>query len=411
MKQLALISIFSIFNLNLVFGQWLESETISNSSLYEVEFPHPNSAYITGDFGLLYKSTDGGATWNQIYDFGPFSSLNDLNFINEDVGFVSAGGGVFRTLNGGTSWTNISSSFGQPTGLPFDNIKINQQNIYTSYANNDTTYFLKSYDYGTSWSIVFQNYEANAQAYKFSMIDEQNGYFVNPNELSQILRTQNGGQSFLDTIIVQNGPIEIQQKYDFTDLQNGYFYGTSGSSANATRTVTTVNGNFYAPINLDGFGVLPVLDLDFNTSKLYASSLYGKLFVSQNNGQIWVEQTTPVNGYMSSIAFANNEQGIAVCQNKVIYTTNGGVTSLSEFSDIKNSIIIYPNPTKDFLKIDKLLTITIEEIKLYDLQGRLLKYYTKNFSTIDVSQISNGEYLLKIKLKEEIITKKVVISR
>ena len=64
--------------------------------------------------------------------------------------------------------------------------------------------------------------------------------------------------------------------------------------------------------------------------------------------------------------------------------------------EIDNSILVYPNPTKNNINID--CKNTIKSIELYDVQGRLLQTKLVNdFQTaIDISEKSNGIYFLKI---------------
>lgn len=406
MRKLTITILITLTFLTTVYGQWNESNFIPATSLYEVEFPSPDAAYITGDMGLIYKSTDAGKTWNQIYDFGPFSSLSDPNFINVDTGFVSVNGEVYRTLDGGVSWTGIKANWSQSASITISRIKITEKKIYTTFVSNDTTYFLKSDDYGTNWITVFQNYEMNAQPYHFSMIDSLNGYFVNPNELEQVLKTTNGGLSFSDTLVVTNGKMVPQAKYDFTDLQNGYWYGSERSRSHPTRTWNT--GTFYFPIDLDGFGVLPVLDLDFNTSKLYASSLYGKIFFSLNKGRSWTEQKTSVSGSITSIAFTNENQGIAVSGNKVIYTNNGGTVGIGKSSNLSSSINIYPNPASDFITI-KANNIEILKLTITDINGKTLKSIFNPSAKYNITELHAGIYFLNIETRQGKLTKKVVI--
>ena len=405
MKTLIII-IISLNSLTL-FGQWTESTSIG--SFFEVAYPDTSAAYITGDFGIVSKRVDGGVSWNQIYDFGPFSSLSDPQFINADTGFVSANGGVYRTFDGGNTWTSISSNWAQQSGTPITRIKISNERLFSSYANNDTTYFLSSNSYGTNWTIIFQNYEINAQPYTYSMVDSLNGYFINPNELEQVLVTNNGGLSFIDTLHITNGPIVLQAKYDFVDLQNGYSYGTSGSFSHPTRTWNT--GTFYFPIDLDGFGVLPILDLDYNTSKLYAASIYGKIFYSINNGQSWIEQPTPTpNTYpIMSISFVNETHGIAVTGNGVIYTKNSGATGVND-KTIDNQLIIFPNPSSEIINIETLDNIEFIQISLYNSEGQLIKGFNISERSLNISSIPIGQYFLYIRTAKESITKKIIIK-
>ena len=162
----------------------------------------------------------------------------------------------------------------------------------------------------------------------------------------------------------------------------------------------------YFPIDLDGFGVLPVLDVDFNTSKLYASSLYGKIFYSTNNGGSWIEQITQITTPIYSISFLNNNKGIAVSDDKVLYTSNGG------FTGIEPNLIplegIYPNPTTDIINIPIEIQSTIN---ILDINGKtVLSKIISPGELLSLSHLVNGVYCIKVKNEKGISTGRIIVN-
>lgn len=376
-------------------AQWTESEFVSSTSLFKVEFPSENAAYISGDLGSFYKSTDAGETWNSIYDFGPFNSIGDMKFINADTGFVSAYENM-RTFDGGFTWNSIG---------PSAKLTIIQNKLYKSYVSNDTSYIVKSNDFGDSWQTLFINVQVSNQPYRLSFIDTITGYIIHPNELERLYKSTDGGISY-DTILGWSGPMQLQEEFVFTDTLNGYLFGSWGSESHPTRTwyqsVITV------PIDLDGFGVLPVLDLDFKTDYLYASSLYGKIFYSLNKGQNWFEQTTPVSGPITSISFANDEKGIAVAGDKVLFTNNGGFVGLKEI-DLSN-FTIYPNPATDHITIENVEKLEINSIVLSDIEGNVIKSFNYGIKELEVKNLPSGVYFVQIVTSQSIWSERIVVE-
>jgi len=397
--DLTIKNIYFVLIFVLPFGkvncQWLGSDFVSPTSLFEVEFPTENAAYITGDLGSMYKSTDAGVTWTSIYDFGPFNSVSDMVFINADTGFVSAFENL-RTFDGGLTWNSIGSSA---------KLTVIQNTLYKSYVLGDTSYIAKSSDFGDTWEVFFENIQSSNQPYRISFIDTVIGYVIHPNELQRLYKTTDGGISF-DTIIGWSGPMQLQDEFVFTDTLNGYLFGSWGSESHPTRTwyesVITV------PIDLDGFGVLPVLDLDFNTDYLYASSLYGKIFYSINKGQNWIEQATPVTVPLTSIAFANNQMGIAVAGNKVLYTSNGGFLGIKEINH--EDFRIYPNPTKDYIQIENKGNIQIKSISIHDVNGNEIQKHAHPSKELDVKKLPAGIYFIQIETEQGICTERIVVE-
>jgi hypothetical protein len=68
--------------------------------------------------------------------------------------------------------------------------------------------------------------------------------------------------------------------------------------------------------------------------------------------------------------------------------------------------VIFPNPVKDVLNLnyDK----AISQIDVYDVNGKLVKTFTTVNGSINVSDLSDGVYMLNIQTEEGLIVKKIV---
>lgn len=83
-------------------------------------------------------------------------------------------------------------------------------------------------------------------------------------------------------------------------------------------------------------------------------------------------------------------------------------TNTSLFS--KNPITVYPNPAKNYIQFQGLNDKT--QISIFDLNGRMIKKvpYSKN-EIIDVAELTNGTYILKIQEANKTIeSKKLIIN-
>ncbi len=400
-----IITAIFLFISTSTFAQWqIASVNPFIAGGYDVEFPDVSAAYVTTGQGMIYKSIDAGATWSINHDFGPFSNIHSPTFMNADTGFVSVNNGVYRTFDGGTNWNPISNIWGQTIGLSLYNVKITDQTLFASYVRNDTTYIAKSFDFGDNFIAIYSNYELNAQPYLFSFLDTLSGHFINPNQKQQVYKTLDGCIT-VDTLFITTGPLDLEAKFDFIDDNRGFLYGDHGSQSNPSRTWNT--GTFYFPIDLDGVGVLPVYDLDFNTTKLYASSAYGKIFVSKTKGSSWVEQITPVNSGVNAIAFANENQGIAVTNYEVLTTNNGGFLHVDEL-DPSTAIKLFPNPVNDILQISLVESAIVSEMLLIDAQGRTVKAFEATDKNLHVGDLKAGVYFLRVTTEKGSVVKKVI---
>lgn len=87
------------------------------------------------------------------------------------------------------------------------------------------------------------------------------------------------------------------------------------------------------------------------------------------------------------------------------------VSSIQEIIDPDDvNLNLYPNPVNTTINISSENSNNFEEILIFDLEGRLMieQDATISVSQIDVSQLSPGQYLLKIKGESGVITKQFI---
>lgn len=85
--------------------------------------------------------------------------------------------------------------------------------------------------------------------------------------------------------------------------------------------------------------------------------------------------------------------------NQTIHVIEGS-QALSSASFTGEKIIIYPNPTSDYLSISNLGNHMVSSIEIIDTTGKIVKKCTDNFSKIDVSNLSQGLYVLRIETQK-----------
>ena len=88
-------------------GESWTSKKIPDVTFNSVHFPTPETGYAVGD-GIhdeckIYKTVDGGVTWNELPTNDLYAST-DVFFFNADEGYSTSGNLVLKTLDGGKLW-------------------------------------------------------------------------------------------------------------------------------------------------------------------------------------------------------------------------------------------------------------------------------------------------------------------
>ena len=71
-------------------------------------------------------------------------------------------------------------------------------------------------------------------------------------------------------------------------------------------------------------------------------------------------------------------------------------------------LVLYPNPVTNVLNITTSEATIIEKVSLYNLTGQLIKSVEGNQKTVDMSDLSSGNYFVKIQTNQGVINKKVI---
>lgn len=133
------------------------------NSVYAIEIDHTNENIVYAPmFNTIMKSTDGGSTWNNTGDAAFQSTSIFVRDIVSDpdnnlVVMAACDQGLYRTANGGTTWTQISPDFHlevefHPTDS--DIVYTVSRDANDGNQDDDYTYFHKSIDNG----VTFTNY-------------------------------------------------------------------------------------------------------------------------------------------------------------------------------------------------------------------------------------------------------------
>ncbi|MDO5968268.1 YCF48-related protein [Flavivirga aquimarina] len=200
--------------------------------------------YITGEDGILIKSTDAGATWTSITT--PLTeNLYDSFWINEMTGWLAQSDGtIHSTTDGGSSWNSWVDVGGIANGVAIGAFSFVDAN--TGWASGDNGIILKTTDGGASWSLQAAGLYNSVDFDNIYFMDENKGWAVG--ELGTIISTTDGGNTWIDQTIteLQTAGTDLK-RITFSDAMNGWLAGEDLEIYN-----TTDGGATWNPVAISG---------------------------------------------------------------------------------------------------------------------------------------------------------------
>ncbi len=338
--------------------------------------------------GSLYRTTDGGYSWDQLINMWPF---NSLFFLNSDFGVAASNtwGAVYKTTNGGNYWSEHEIDFFnfEPQCLCF----VSEQ---TGFVGGENVMY-KTTDGCETWEICFSdNQFTNFKSIAFT--NDSTGFALGdlPN---LFIRTVNQGETWIkDTFDL---PIDAG-KLLFITPDTGFAIGN--------KILKTIDGgDTWAEVPNGMEGSRYFSDIDFPTHQVGYISISGNeeaLLKTVDGGDSWA--TIDFSGTTSTpnaLAFFSANEGLVMGDNGIIFKTyTGGLVGVPEnqFSKTNNSgISCYPNPVANRLTIsfnDR--NSNWQSLAFYSVTGELVKKLITSSSypkiSIDVSDLKSGVYII-----------------
>ncbi|WP_181307541.1 YCF48-related protein [Rufibacter sp. XAAS-G3-1] len=231
---------------------WLPLVINTFNEIISLSFGNANTGYVLTKKSELFKTTNAGATWNNIKNFG--AGDGQLFFHDAENGYVvNIDGTVYRTSDGGSSWTTFAlTNFINPTSIYFPNLQ-------TGYIVTYWGKVAKTTDAGKTWIVL--NQATSKPLWDVFFTDSNIGYAVGGDGVSSlILKTLNGGGTWTVQTTTPSTTSNHNAVY-FTDANTGYcgntmIYKTSNGGSNWNEMAT--NGqikDIFFPTKYIGYSV------------------------------------------------------------------------------------------------------------------------------------------------------------
>lgn len=393
---------------NFISAQWLRINN-SPSAANNIYFFNSQIGYVLKS-DTIFKTIDGGTTWSKMNAVFPlYERLGKIIFISQDTGFVSTvsnttfayPASIFMTINGGGSWFRL---IGPYDGSNID-FNIAGQNDYYFHvtsqwlgASTDSIFhtinggssFIKT---GNTNTVLYNQQINNLVVYKDSTTFNQKQLFY---------RSLNGGTTW--NLLLADSTIDAAyQDYQFLNSNDGYvlLYQYNATDLIDSKIYKTNNGGLTWNSYILPSAINPrsIYFTDVNTGYIHSnSSTSSQIYKTIDGGQTWsIDFTANTSEYFQDTPSIVEYFGkLYVLGNTII--TNNISTSVKNLDDEKSNLNLYPNPVTDEIKISSIQAVTGALIFcLYDAFGRIiLKKQVTEGESINRGNINRGLYFYTI---------------
>lgn len=391
--------------------------SITEQSLYGLDFIDENRGWAVGREGAIIHTTDGGYTW-QNQSSNTTEWLRNVDFWDKEIGWsVGFGGVTLRTTNGGNSWQkiNVNSDY----YLEATSFVTPQNGWAVGWSwSADTAVVLHTTSGGLSWGN--QTPLNSGRLFGVYFIDSLNGWIASGGgtvfDRGEVYRTTNGGESW--TLQV-NEPDDAFRTIIFVDSLTGWIASNNG----LMKTKDGGESWIRKPAAMDN----GVYDIHFvDTLKGWASGLQGRLSYTTDGGESWIKKRIQTTFTLFGIDFVNENFGwVAGDFGTLLKTETGGVTNVKDgehSSVLPKSLNLfqnYPNP------FNPMTTIQFDipfggnvSLRIYDVLGREVEILVNEFLTagnyvvyFNRQNISSGVYIYSLIFNDNFQVKKMIFLK
>ncbi len=316
----------------------------------------------------------------------------------------------------GNQWSYIGDSIFMPEFANTNLLLVNQQPVLPYYEKDS----LRLMVYNTTWTNIahpIANTSGNTFLISSEVYDNKVYFLLLNNGEYQIYTWQNNTWQMEatvphpnnDSLFFEMGNIRINSQHEIyvhlfaLNTQNLFVYkvanGIVHSVGQNSSLLTSKTG--YAQMNLDKSG-LPVVAF---CDQLYNS----ELSVMHYDGNTW--------NFIGDRGFTTNKrsdvQGLVIDQNNIPYVAvvkrvmfDGYVNiwTLKQPISVSESVPlhkmqVFPNPVKDILQVHLPINTSAKNLKIYDMQGKIVFQNASSFSTntgVQTELLISGTYILQI---------------
>jgi photosystem II stability/assembly factor-like uncharacterized protein len=345
----------------------------TNSRYDDVFFLNDNLGWAAkGGNGAVYKTTNGGTTWTQqVVSSATNEYYRNIEFLNEGMGFLGTlDNNFYKTVDGGASWQRVNNISPYPEAICGLDC-VGASTVYGCGAFFYPAYIIKSTDSGNTWQYIDMSAYADALV-EITFINENVG-FVSGSDVNGavILKTTDGGVTWTK---IYNSNEEGEYVWKMQLLDNNTIFGSVESWNHMPgKLVKTFNGGI--TWETKNFPDTYVQAVGFTSpTHGWMGGHFTGFYETFDGGNTWAD--TGVGSSLNRIFIMND--GLAYAAGTNIYKMSKDILGSKEVSTQKESkklsVAVTQNPIKekleinvDFIHSDHII------VSLSDASGKFIK--------------------------------------
>ncbi|WP_298420141.1 YCF48-related protein [uncultured Kordia sp.] len=253
---------------------WSELNSPTSKGLSDIKFINENFGVICGSLNALFKTEDGGETWEEL-DVGIPTSLNTVFILNENE-FLTSRVGLHKTTDGGITFNEIGGLENYSNTIFHIHFFTEQNGIIVKGGT-----VLKTNDGGANWVVAYSNTQ-----YASELV-------VTTNETIYLA----GGTTYDN--------VSLGSLYKSTDN------GINWQQLELPESIRNVEISATEFVN-ENYGFIGMFDRN--------------IYKTTDGGASWAHIASGFTDGFADIHFINEQEGYLLSRNKIYKTINGGVS-------------------------------------------------------------------------------------
>lgn len=416
MKKTLFILMALVFASNISVAQWVEQNSGTSLTLYSVSAVSDNVAWACGSGGTVLRTVNGGTTWTNVTGSPIPASLDLYNIFGwtDNIAFVTGSSAsntfVYRTVNGGTTWTQVFSELGG-----FINV-IHMFDDNNGFMQGDPVTnrwsLWRTADGGSSWDStgMFLAPVGAEHGWNNSIFVSGNDVYMGTNS-ARVYYSGSGGTNFT----AQLTGAEINT---YAIWFNSASVGLAGGT---TMLLTTNGGTTWGTIPAPGTS--PISGIIGSGNNWWYVRQDNAINFSNNNGSSWSTQYTAPAGAFTHIsksrtgnsAWAVRTVG-GICKNDNLVGVVNVTTELPSGYQLSQN---YPNPFNPSTTINfSIPENSFVKLRVFDMLGREVESLVNEqlsagsyLFDFNAENLNSGIYFYSIEAGSFIDTKKMILVK